>query len=295
MSAPPSLWIHRLLWVSLPFTVGEALADQLAARSSAVRVVAAVLAWSGWGLGLVAAAVALPVSLTALRLATPIAATLAAWPAARGDLTVVEVIGLASAVLAARLACGAAVADHCVDGASYGDERRFLLRAPAAFSMGPIPVAVAVVGAAVAAGPLLLAARQWLVGVVALVLGAAAAVVAVRALHGLSRRWLVFVPAGMTIVDHLALAEPVLLPARSIVSFGPAVEGTTALDLSQQAPGLVLEAAMASPVELSRRTGATDAQLEAPTAVLLSPASPAAVLREAERRAVPPAATSSPT
>ena len=72
--------------------------------------------------------------------------------------------------------------------------------------------------AGVAAGPLLLAARQWVLGAVALVVGAVAVWWGVRVLHGLSRRWVVFVPAGMVVHDPLALVDPVLVPRAALRS-----------------------------------------------------------------------------
>ena len=130
----------------------------------------------------------------------------------------------------------------------------------------------------------LLAAQQWIGGVVLTVIGAAIAVPAVKAFHGLSRRWLVFVPAGVTLIDHIGLVDPVLFPARQISAFGPAVEATTATDLTQQALGLVLEISFDSPVEVMARTSKVEGELQLLKAVLISPTRPGAVVAEADRR-----------
>ena len=55
----------------------------------------------------------------------------------------------------------------------------------------------AALAAGVVTGPQLLADRQWLIGGVAVAVGAAVGAVGARQLHLLSRRWLVFVPAGV--------------------------------------------------------------------------------------------------
>src|SRR5436853_356968 len=96
---------------------------------------------------------------------------------------------------------------------------------------GPVQVATSAllwVGwlAAPAAGILLLAAKQWVAGAIVLVLANGAAFVAVRALHGLSRRWVVFVPAGVVLHDPMATADPVLFPRQVIETLRPAPADT---------------------------------------------------------------------
>ncbi len=66
-------WAVRVLWVALPFTAGPVLGDALSAASGPVQIVASVGLWAGWAVGVVATAVALPVSLTALRVLAPAA------------------------------------------------------------------------------------------------------------------------------------------------------------------------------------------------------------------------------
>jgi hypothetical protein len=138
----------------------------------------------------------------------------------------------------------------------------------------------------VAAGPLLLAAHQWLAGALALAIGFPAAAVAARSLHTLARRWLVFVPNGVVVHDPLALAEPVLLRRAEVRSFAPAPASTAALDLTRGALGLALELTVAPPVSLVLAAGGGGGVSEATTAaaLLVSPTRPGAVLAEARRR-----------
>lgn len=286
MRAHPSVWLLRAAWLALPFTLGEQIADATAGRSTAVASVVAVISWAAWGVGLVAAVVPHPVTLTAVRIVAPAApvAGLVATVVADADATTLGLAGIALGVVAAAAALSAPLADDYVDAASYGDERRFALRTPAAFLLGPAPLAWAVVAVAPATGVLLLAARQWVVGAVVTVVGTVAATFAARALHALSRRWLVFVPAGMTVVDPYALVEPVLLARRGVVAFGPALEGTAATDLTRGAPGLVLEAALEPGVEMVVRTSRDGGDVTVARGVLLCPGRPGAVLVEAGRR-----------
>ena len=77
--------------------------------------------------------------------------------------------------------------------------------------MGPLPLAVLLVGAGIAAGPLLLADESYVVGRDrASPSGSSSRACSARSLHTLSRRWAILVPAGLVIVDPMTLADPVL-------------------------------------------------------------------------------------
>jgi hypothetical protein len=108
------------------------------------------------------------------------------------------------------------VARAAANAVAYGTEERFPLRIPPALFLGPLPVVRLAVVAGAATGPLLLADSEVVWGVVALGLGAPAVLWGARALHGLSRRFLVLVPAGVVIVDPMTLAEPVLIVRRAL-------------------------------------------------------------------------------
>jgi hypothetical protein len=140
-----------------------------------------------------------------------------------------------------------------VDGSSYGPELRLPLRVPPSLALGPMPLAVVVVLAGLSAGPLLLAARQWTVGLLLTGVGPPLAYLAARSVHGLSRRYLVFVPGGVVVHDPLALVDPVLLPKRGLASVGPAPAGSEGEDLTLGAGGLIMELRLEEPSDLVRR------------------------------------------
>jgi hypothetical protein len=95
----------------------------------------------------------------------------------------------------------------------------------------------------------------------------------------------VFVPAGVTLVDALALAEPVLLARRSVTRVGPAHADTTALDLSVGATGLIVQVDLDTPVSLVRATRRNQvAEAVETTSVLIAPTRPGVFLRIAEER-----------
>lgn len=175
-----------------------------------------------------------------------------------------------------------------VNGPAYPNERRFLLRVPAPLLLGVLAVVWALAVTPPVLGPLLLAARQWVAGALVLVLGGPVTVVLARALHGLSRRWVVFVPAGLVLHDPITLADPVLFRRTLIRSLGPAPADTGALDLTQAAPGLALEVVLSEEVPLLRtKPGRRLGEAASPTSVLFTPTRPGAVLREAQQRKFP--------
>jgi hypothetical protein len=279
----------RLLWATLPLTAGPLFADALDTRSDAFRTTVSVALWVLWALTLVATLVPLPTTLSAIRVVVPAAVPAAAWAAvATDDLdTAVAVIGLVACVAVAIAVLVAPVGDAFVDGASYGDERRMPLRPPGALLLGPIELAWATTVAGLGAGPLLLAAQSWVAGVVVTIVGVPVALLSARALHRLTRRWVVFVPAGFVLHDHLALAEPMLFPRSVVASVGIAPADTRATDYTLGALGVAIEVGLAQPVDVvpARRDRTLDA-VEI-VALLFSPSRPGAVLREARRRRMP--------
>jgi hypothetical protein len=210
-------WLVRAAWVTLPLTAGPALASGLRGWSDSARLCGAALCWLGWAVGLVAVLAPRPAGLTALRVVAPAGAAAAIASAASGrPSTVAAVVAVAASVAAAALAADPAFALAAANGVAYGDERRYPLRVPPALFLGLLPAARAVVVVGLGAGPLLLSAGRAAEGAVALVIGVPAAVVAARALHQLSRRWVVLVPAGVVIVDRMALADNVLFPREHV-------------------------------------------------------------------------------
>jgi hypothetical protein len=277
-------WPARLTWLVLPLVAGPSFGDALDGASRPVQVVAGLGLWGGWAAVLVATLVPATVTLTALRVAAPAAVAFAVAAAVAGGVSAADGVALGSTALAALAAFWPVTGEVFVDGSSYGDERRLPLRVPGPLAAGPLELVWAVVVAGTVAGPLLLAARQWVAGLVALVVGLAAAWWGVRVLHTLSRRWVVFVPAGLVVHDPLALVDPVLVTRGAVRSLGPAPADSDALDLTRGAFGLALELRVAEPVTLLvvRGRGASDSVTA--DAVLVTPTRPGALLTEARRR-----------
>jgi len=281
-------WPARATWALLPLLLGPALGDALGEHSLAVARTGSVLAWSTWAVVLVAVLLPRTVSLTALRIAAPTALAVANWAAVAEDPGATDALAMAGAAVALVAAFSPLTGDAFVNGSSYGDERRLPLRVPGALLFGPLPLAWAGAVAAPIAAPLLLAAEQWVVGGIVLAVGLPLAVVAVRALHGLARRWVVLVPAGLVLHDQHALVEAVLFPRASIRRLGPApTDVADALDLTQRAFGLALVLELHEPAVVSPRRPEKTVRVEPVQRLLFTPTRPGALLGEAAGRRIP--------
>lgn len=275
-------WVVRVLWVALPFTVGPAIGDALDGASTPVQLVAATGLWAGWAAGVAATFIALPVSLTAIRILAPAALAAAGAAAVAGHPSA---LALGWAGVVTGWAFAPAWGFRCVNGPAYPNERRFLLRAPGSLLFGPLLLAWALVMAGLAAGPLLLASRRWVLGGVLTLVGLPLAGVMLRGMHDLSRRWAVLVPAGVVLHDPLTIVDPVLLRRQTVTRIGPALAGTDALDLTQKAPGLALEISLDEEVALALvRPGKRLGEPVKATNLLFTPTRPGALLAEAGKR-----------
>ena len=281
------VWALRAVWLVQPMTLGPALADGFHDLDG--HTFLSVSAWVLWGLGLLATLVPRPVTLTTIRIGGPAAAALSVWTATTVDDTALVAVALGGAFVLGVLSHWPAVADTYVDGASYGDEKRFLLRAPGPVVLALGPLAWALTVAGVVTGPLLLASGDSAVGSAACVAGLPIAAASARALHHLHRRWIVLVPAGFVLHDHLALADPTLLPRDALTSVGPASADTDAHDLTQAARGMALEVRCREPHDLRPASRDGSAEVVVTEAILCAPARPDAVLAEAKRRRLPTA------
>lgn len=284
-------WPLRLAWLVLPLCTGAALAEALDGRSPAVAATAAVLAWAVWAVGLVATLVAHPLSLTALRVLGPALAVTAGGLSVTADRPSwpVTVSSLTLSGAAAALALSAAQADRCVDATSYGSERRFALRVPSALLAGPLPLAWAVLVGWLVGAPMLAAAGLWWVALTVAVVGVLLAWAGARALHGLTGRVVVLVPAGMVLLDRATLVDPVLFSRDVMRRLGPADPGrvSSATDLTRGGAGLVLELRLERPLRVPLRKGRNGADAREVESILFTPLRPGRLLQAAVGHRLP--------
>jgi hypothetical protein len=282
-------WVLRALWAILPLTAGPALGAALDPHSFPVRTTGSILLWAGWAATLAATLVPSAVALTAFRLSAPagLSGALAAVVSGQAS-TVAAAAATASAAAAVAIAFLPETSLFYVNGRSYPNERRLPLRPPGPLLLGPIELAWGLTTLAPVAAVFLLAARQWIAGGVALAVTAPLAFVMARAIHGLSRRWVVFVPAGLVLHDPIALLDPVLFQTKVVESVGPALAGSDSLDLTQGATGLALELILREKVPMTLSKPGTHAGESGGSARLLfTPSRPGLVLQEAADRGLP--------
>ena len=278
-------WLLRLSWAVLPFTVGPALAEALDPRPDTVRAVASVVLWLGWGATFAATLVLHPVSLTILRLTAPAALAVALAAAVDGETSA---LALGSAAVILVVAFAAEIGAEFVNGSAYPNERRLPLRVPGPLLFGPLLLAWLLAVPLPAVGVLLVADERWVAGGLVLALAGPLAVLLVRAMHGLARRWVVFVPAGLVLHDPMTLADPVLFRRQTIGRLGPAAADTDALDLTQRSPGIALELRSKEDVQLTlTRPGRAVGENRTTTKLLFTPTRPGAVLEAARERRFP--------
>ncbi|MEM7337334.1 MAG: hypothetical protein AAF467_01735 [Actinomycetota bacterium] len=274
------LWPLRGLWVALPIVFGATVGNDL--DTVAQPLVAEGALWVLWFLGLLATLVPGPVPLTTIRILAP-ATIVAALVIGGGAGAAAAAYG----VLVTVVSLLPSVGDRMINGSAYGSERRMALRPPAYVLLGPVQIAWALVVAGVGLPVWLAATERWVSAAIAAVIGVAAVWLGWRVLHQLSRRWLVFVPAGFVLHDHLLVAESILMRRSTVSSLGPAQSGSEgrAVDLTGGASGLALEVVLDGPTPFAlRRRGRLDATESAN--LMFSPTLPGAVLTEARVRAI---------
>lgn len=286
MRRDPLLWAARVVWALQPVTMGSALSDAIADWGDGPRATAAVLVWAAWVVGLIGVLRPSPAGLTVARTGSGLALVVAAIVAFGDVSTGAAALGLAGAALALAVVAQPGFADRCIDAASYGDERRFCLRMPPALMLGPVPVAVLVVGAGIASGPLLLADRRWIAGAVVTVVGATLAVGASRSLHSLAQRFVVLVPNGLAIHDPTGLGDTTLFLRQVILRLGPADLHDTGTDLRAGAVSGALLLELREPLRLLRSTGRRRSEVTETDRILFTPTLAGTLLARAGERKI---------
>ncbi len=274
----------RVTWLLLA-GAGLLFGRALDGRSTAVVLAGQVLWWLVWGVGLVAVLVWHPIGLVWLRCSAPIAAAATACAVRSSEAAVVwRSAAMVVAVVALALVLSSETGHACVNGAAYPNERRFLLRPAAALAVGPLALFGVLTGAGVVVGPMLLAARQWVAGVLATGVGFGLTWILGKALYAQARRFVVFVPAGFVLHDEFVVRDPVLFGRRFVQELRPADAGSDSLDLTNGAGGLVLEAVLTEKIEIVRVMSRKTSEVGSTARFLFVPTLPGRLLNEARSR-----------
>ena len=275
------LWSMRILVGCLPF-VGAGVGALLETRSTAIQIVGTVLAWLIWGLIVLASFISHPISLTVLRMGSPVVAGFLVFIATTDQGSTLQVINATIGFAVLLIGFSAEIGSIYVQASAYGDERRFLLRPPVAF-VAPVAISVVIVDFFIIATPMFFAARIWLAGVISLIGLAACIKFMAPRIHQLSRRWLVFVPAGFVVHDEIVLSINLMIKKHELVDIQLARDDTQAADLSALTWGVPLELSFNKTLDVSltaigARHLKTVSAIHA-TSIIIAPSRPGTVLR----------------
>lgn len=239
------LWVARVAWVALAL-IPSGIAPTLASHGRSSQVVFTLGAWALWGLGTLAIFWLSPYSLSTLRMVAPLAAaglvgfvfaSLSTFnEVAFGDVAW-PLVGVAVAVLALVCIFLPTFGSLHVQASAYGDEKRLLLRVPAA-QVAPIVVSYVVMVAFPVATLFAVGGEVWWLAALCLVPSVFLFRVVVKSLHRFSRRWLVVVPAGVVVHDELLLAETFMVRTSSVTRVELSATSGEALNLSGDVAGV---------------------------------------------------------
>ena len=214
MAQHPLLQPQRVLnsvamaaWVALALSSPwQTIADDASRSVARVVLTWGWFLWTGVGASLL---VPSPISLTIMRTVVPLSVVV--------SVVASQPLAVFCSVVALIVCMSPVFVDAMVQGGAYGDETRFALRTPLPYVV-PAVVAWLLYTAALIGGSLFLAARQYIFGAVLVAIGILLSRTIPRRLHRLARRWLVLVPVGIVVHDHLVLHETIMAHSGKILS-----------------------------------------------------------------------------
>ena len=228
MAQHPLLQPQRVLnsvamaaWVALALSSPwQTIADDASRSVAWVVLTWGWFLWTGVGASLL---VPSPISLTIMRTVVPLSVVV--------SVVASQPLAVFCSVVALIVCMSPVFVDAMVQGGAYGDETRFALRTPLPYVV-PAVVAWLLYTAALIGGSLFLAARQYIFGAVLVAIGILLSRTIPRRLHRLARRWLVLVPVGIVVHDHLVLHETIMAHSGKILSVTRTSDVGEAADLT---------------------------------------------------------------
>lgn len=244
--------LHLLLRVSvgcLPF-IGAGVGELLDDRSASVQITGTTVAWVVWGAVVIASFISHPITLTVLRIGTPVVAAFIVFIAVTQGSSGSQIIGAAVGVAILLLSFSAEIGGIYVQASAYGDEKRFALRPPVVL-IAPVLLSVLIADLSILGLPMLVAAKNWAVAIIALIGFFISVKYLLPRIHLLSRRWLVFVPAGIVVHDEIVLSINLMIRKQDLLQMQLARDNSAAADLSALTWGVPLELSFNKPLDVS--------------------------------------------
>jgi hypothetical protein len=228
MAQHPLLQPQRVLnsvamaaWVALALSSPwQTIADDASRSVAWVVLTWGWFLWTGVGASLL---VPSPISLTIVRTVVPLSVVV--------SVVASQPLAVFCSVVALIVCMSPVFVDAMVQGGAYGDETRFALRTPLPYVV-PAVIAWLLYTTSLIGGSLFLAARQYIFGAVLVAIGILLSRTIPRRLHRLARRWLVLVPVGIVVHDHLVLHETIMAHSGKILSVTRTSDVGEAADLT---------------------------------------------------------------
>lgn len=235
---PVIVWASRLSVIATGLAV-PLLNNALRQMSSLTGISSTVGIWLLWSVALLCTLVPSSSALTAIRLALPTIFVIVAAVAVAIGISSGVAAALAISLLTSLLIFSGDIGDSFVQLAAYGDERRYLLRCPPAMLLVQVLSWLVWLTLTIVAINLL-ASDALILGAIVAIAALLLAIVLPRRFHRFSRRWLVSVPAGLVIHDHVVLAETAMFMNNAVIEVGIDLAPSEAADLSGKCSGVGL-------------------------------------------------------
>ena len=232
------VWASRLSVVATGLSV-PFLNNALQQMSSVTGTCSTVAIWALWSIALLCTLVPSSTALTAIRLALPTISVIVGAIGIGVGMSSGVAAALAISRLASLLVMSGEIGNSFVQLAAYGDERRFLLRCPPAMLVVQVLSWLVWVALTIVAINLL-ASDVLILGTIVAIAAVFLTIALPRRFHRFSRRWLVSVPAGLVIHDHVVLAETAMFMHNAVIEIGIETAQSEAADLSGKCAGLGL-------------------------------------------------------
>ena len=243
------------------------------------------LAWLVWAVCVFSVFLLHPITLTVLRLTTPVITATLLYVAITTTVESQQIVSAAIGVAVLLLSFNGEIGTAFVQASAYGDEKRFLLRPPVAL-VAPVVLIASILISAIVSAPLFLVSNNLPVGISCTVVAIFGIWFFARRIHQLSRRWFVFVPAGFVVHDETLLGTNLMIRKHDLTSMQLAKRDTQAADLTALNWGVPLELTFKQPQDVAL-TSISAKHLKAlsaihASAVLIAPSRPGAVLLAAK-------------
>ena len=229
------VWASRLSVVAIGLTV-PFLNNALQQMSSVTGTSSTVAIWALWSVALLSTMVPSSTALTAIRLALPTILVIAGAVGLAVGMSSGVAAAITISLLANLLIMRAEIGNSFVQLAAYGDEQRFLLRCPPAMLVVQILSWLVWIALAIAAINFF-DNEAFVPGGIAAVAALFLTIALPPRFHRFSRRWLVSVPAGLVIHDHVVLAETAMFMQNAVIEIGLDSAQSEAADLSGKCAG----------------------------------------------------------